>query len=56
MIAVDVSGDWAMRADHVYEDGLSGVTVLLNALNPFAKATRVRSNKNLRVAMSLLMP
>eukprot|EP01042_Synura_sphagnicola_P000265 gene265-274_t len=40
VIAVDVSGDWAMRADHVYEDGLSGVTVLLNALNPFAKATR----------------
>jgi hypothetical protein len=41
IIAVDVSSDWTLNADHNYGDMLNGLSVWLSRLNPWAKTKLV---------------
>ena len=41
MVAVDVSSDWTIDADHNYGDNVSGLSVFISRWNPFAKTKTV---------------
>eukprot|EP00607_Mallomonas_marina_P010550 CAMPEP_0182418908 /NCGR_PEP_ID=MMETSP1167-20130531/3287_1 /TAXON_ID=2988 /ORGANISM="Mallomonas Sp, Strain CCMP3275" /LENGTH=1191 /DNA_ID=CAMNT_0024593387 /DNA_START=314 /DNA_END=3889 /DNA_ORIENTATION=- len=44
VISADVSGDWALKAKHIYSSkGLSGLYVFMSIINPFGKSQNVPS-------------